>query len=291
MTVSPQVMLLGMLLPALVAGLSFWLLKKFLPTDMANRWAPSVCLIGGFLPGYFLSDVGYWPPTSHWQWLPVAILPAVIFGPLSREFGFGHVIRSFIFIPSACIAVWLLVPTWDSLEPSRLVHMLAWGGFLWLVMALLEPLTDKITAPTLAAVFIGTLLGGAIVVVQGGSTLFAKVLLIAMFGMGGLFLVVLMIARKDHLHGIACLFTLLLGGTILNGQVNTFTNVPLASYLLILLAPLTMWISRFGPLAHWGESAKTAVTIALPAITCLLAIFLAEWFAPNLLRQESFTRE
>lgn len=270
----------------MVAGLSFLLLKKFLPADRAQRWAPSVGLIGGFLPSYFLSDAGSWPPTSHWQWLPVAILPAVIFGPLSREFQFGNAIRSLLFIPPASIAVWLLVPTWDSLEPSRLVQMMAWGGLLWLVMSLLEPLADRITAPPLAAVFTGTLLGGAIVALQGESATFAEALLMAMCGMGGLFIAILTIARKDHLYGIACVYTLLLGGPIFNGQVNTFSNVPLASYLLILLAPLTMWLSRTSPLKHWGEAAKTILAIALPAITCLVAILLAEWFQPTLFRQE-----
>ncbi|MEX0791955.1 MAG: hypothetical protein WD045_02380, partial [Pirellulaceae bacterium] len=162
-------------------------------------------------------------------------------------------------------------------------QMIAWGGFLWLVTLLLEPLTDRISAPPLAAVFTGTLLGGAIVVFQGDSARFAQVLLTAMCGMGGLFLAVTVIARKNHLLGLACSLTLLVGGPILIGQANTFSNVPLASYLLIILAPLTMWISRTRPLAHWSESAKTTVTIAIPAVTCLAAILLAEWFEPMLL--------
>ncbi|MEX0793402.1 MAG: hypothetical protein WD045_09720, partial [Pirellulaceae bacterium] len=104
--------------------------------------------------------------------------------------------RSLLFVPPAFLAVWLLVPTWDSLEPSRLVQMLAWGGFLWLVISLLEPLADRITAPPLAAVFTGTLLGGAIVVFQGDTARFSQVLLTATCGMGGLFLAVIVIARK-----------------------------------------------------------------------------------------------
>lgn len=272
----------GMVLPALVAGLAFSLLTKVLPAERAKRWSAAVSLIGGFSFGYFLSSFAVWPPTSHWHWLPVAVLPGLVFGPLSREFGLGDLLRSPLLLPPSLIAAWLLMPTWERLEPDPMLQMAAWAMLFWALMVAIEPLADRIPPITLSGVFSVVLFCGAVVVIQGETLRFGQTLLTAAFSMGGLFLANLTLGRRDHLLGIACPFVLLLGGPILVGQVSTFSGVPLASYLLVPLAPLTLWLTQVGPLAKSEGMAKMAAMFLLPTVTCLGAILLSEWIYPSL---------
>ncbi len=62
---------------------------------------------------------------------------------------------------------------------------------------------------------------------------------------------------------------------LLGGAVNTFSEVPTASFILVALAPCALWVLRLAPMRRW--SGRTLATSALVAvlIPCAIAVGLA----------------
>ena len=74
--------------------------------------------------------------------------------------------------------------------------------------------------------------------------------------------------------------SLFLAGGLLIGRVNSFSEVPLAGYVLIPASPLLLWGCVHGPLARPAGIQGVAIRTCLPLLMCGLALVLAamaEW--------------
>ena len=67
-------LLYGIVVPALLAGITIAVLHRFGPGEIFKRSAATVALVAGFLAGYGLLGLGPWQPAAHWHWLPWAVL-------------------------------------------------------------------------------------------------------------------------------------------------------------------------------------------------------------------------
>jgi hypothetical protein len=74
--------------------------------------------------------------------------------------------------------------------------------------------------------------------------------------------------------GIALPYAVLIGGAMLIGRVNSFSDVPWASYLMIPLAAATLWLSLVGPLAKTNGMRHRLVQ-TLPVLVSAVAVILA----------------
>ena len=62
---------------------------------------------------------------------------------------------------------------------------------------------------------------------------------------------------------------------LLGGAVNTFSEVPAASFILVALAPCLLWSLSLPPMRRWSGRNLAAVAIVLVLIPCVVAVVLA----------------
>lgn len=69
--------------------------------------------------------------------------------------------------------------------------------------------------------------------------------------------------------------TIFLPALMLAGAMNTFSEVPVVSFILVALAPCALWTLRLPPLAGGSERARALAALAAITIPCAIAIALA----------------
>lgn len=267
--------LLGFMLPAVLAGGVFAILSCFSRMGLAGRFAPSVAFAFGFLLGYFCLKLGSPLPDRHWHWLPYVLLLPLVLGPVSVASGVSATERVLLYALTSAIAFGFLVPTWEDLEPSRRMQWIFSAAAVVLIASLLEPLSGKFRGSLLALVlFIATVFGAAVLALSG-SLRFAQ---IAGAGAGAL-LGLAAVCRFDRdavpLRGLALAWVLFAWGILHVGRVDSFSDVPLASYLLIPLSPLSLWLLTIGPLSRLQGTKRLLLTLGLPLAVSLGAIAFA----------------
>lgn len=62
---------------------------------------------------------------------------------------------------------------------------------------------------------------------------------------------------------------------MLGGAANTFSEVPLASFILIALAPCALWSLRGPPMRHWSGRALAIAALVAVLVPCAVAVALA----------------
>lgn len=275
MPFSAMDVLLGFVLPALWAGGVFALLSRFSPDGFCARFAPSVAFVGGFLLGYFSLKLGPLVPESHWHWLPYVMLLPLVVGPVSVATGVTLLERLLLYALASVIAFWCLVPVRESLEPSRAALLLVSAGAVVLLACLLEPLSRKFSGSFFALILFLTLTFAAVLLAFSGSLRFAQIAGAGAGALAGVTGVCRLVPKADSLSGLSIGFVLFLWGILLVGRVNSFSNVPLASYLLIPLAPASLWLVTLGPLSRLKGKKRLLVSASLPIVISLVAIALA----------------
>ncbi len=242
-------LLYGGVVPVLVAGVSCWLVQRSLPRDLGERYAATVAILAGFLTGYALLALAPWTPTAHWHWLPYALLGASVAGPIACAGSVRWFERIFLNIAVATVAGWLLVPTWEDLAPSRPVHVIAVVVCMTALAALLEPLARRMPGPLLPVILWLTMTAAAVVLALSGSLRFAQIGVAAAAACFGIMLVACSRRDTNSIAGIGLPFAVIIVGLLLIGRVNSFSNVPMAAYLLVPAAPLLLWARVVGPFA------------------------------------------
>jgi hypothetical protein len=275
MPFSAAEILLGFVLPAVFAAGMFLALARTSPEGVLGRFGPALAFAGGFLLGYFLLRLGPVAPESHWHWLPYGVLLALIVGPVSRAAGVTWVERVLLYALVAAVAGWWLVPTWEDLEPSRTSQLLFWAALVVLSASLLEPLAGRFSGSLLGLVLFFTMVCASGVLALGGSLRFAQIAGAGAGSLAGLAIVARWGREVDSLQGVAMGFVILIWGSLLVGRVNSFSSVPLASYVLLPLAPLSLWLFARGPLSRLEGAKRTLIAISLPLAIAGCAVILA----------------
>jgi hypothetical protein len=265
--------LLGGVAPAIVAGVVLVLLRRFLPSELADRFAATVAVLSGFLTGYELLGLAPWMPTTHWHWLPYAMLGAAVIGPVAE--GGGAFKRVFSHMVMAVAAAWMLVPTWDDLDPSRTIYLVVIVVYVIGLASLLEPLVKRFPGPLLPAILWATMTTAAVVLALSGSLRFAQITLAGAAALFGLMLVACLKRDVNMLTGISSVFSVMAVGSLLIGRVNSFSEVPLASYMLVPVAPLLLWVCTTGPLSRLTSVKRSFVYASLPIVLLVGSVLLA----------------
>ena len=267
--------LFGLVTPAITACATFTVIQCLFLGPYRTRYATSLAQLAGFLIGYRLLSLGPWMATSHWHWLPVALIAAAVVGPVSCADGVGWMERLLLYLLVALVSAWFLVPTWDDLAPSRIVHFAVWAPCVAVTAALLELLAKRSKDRILLTVLWATIVTTAVLLALSGSLRFAQ---IALAGAGSLFgIVITSWWRREaaNMTGAGLQFSMLIVGSLLIGRVNSFSEVPLASYLLVPLAPISLWLFASGPLSNIDGWKRSLAALVVPVGLFGSAIALA----------------
>lgn len=241
--------------------------------DAARTIAANAAIAIGFLLGVRLLALSDWKPASHWQWLQYLGCLAAVLSVATTQIPL--VLRISLSAAMIGVSAWLLTPTWKSL-PLPYVWLVAIAGVSQLLLWLsLRPLVPRCNKSTMSIVLAGSAIGSAIVLTLAGSLRFGLLGGCIAASFSGL-PIALLLARSDRpLPDVSLLFVVLIGGALFVGRLNSFSNVPLISYALPLLAPLTLWPMQLKPMSSWTNRNLFLTSVSLAALPVFAAIAIA----------------
>jgi hypothetical protein len=264
----------GGLIPAALAAALWNLLPRRAGAPTLQRIATATAFVAAVHAGYWLLALGKPAPASHWEWLPWTLLlslAGVVPGASGTR---GRLLTTGLLLIVAVAASWVLVPRWEHLEPPRSVHLVALTAGIVLISVGLTPLAPRMPAARLFVLLAVVLVCESVILALAGSLRFAQIAGCGAAALSGMSLAAYFQRNGRTAEGIALPFAVLAAGMMLIGRVNSFSDVPLISYLLPPLAPLALWPLSAGPLA--GTTAPRRWLLAsLPVVLCLLAVGLA----------------
>ena len=260
----------GIAAPAAVSLVVALLLGR-LSSETWRRYAASIAFAAGYCAGFAL--IRPWDelvPSRHWQWTFYFALAAAAVGPISAAAGIHRIERWLLLVLSALVAAWLLVPTWDSLQPSRIVWVPLLTGYLFLLAAALEPLAGILPARNLLGLLTLAAGGSAALITAAVSLNYGQAAGAAAAALLGCTLALLLSANADHLRGMIAAYTAIAGAWAFVGCIDP--QVPVPGLLLAPAAPLVLWCFAWGPLVKLrGAGAMAAQTTAVVAILAAAA--------------------
>src|SRR5690606_22524823 len=112
------------------------------------------------------------------------------------------------------------------------------------------------------------------ILAAAGSLRFAQIAGCGAAALAGMALVAYFNRAKRTADGIALPFAVFAAGMMLIGRVNSFSDVPLISYLLPPVAPLALWLTMAVPTARTAATRRWLL-LSIPIVLCLLAVGLA----------------
>ena len=265
----------GGVTPIIVTIVVLWIVRRYFSIDGRDRHSASIGTLVGFLVGYGLLSLAPWTPTAHWHWLPPVSLVAAIVGPIACAEGVTMVERATLYVLVALAAGWVLVPDWEDLSPSRNVHLAAFTIYVVVSTCLLQILSKRFVGPLLPFVLWATIMAAAIVLALSGSLRFSQMAIAMAGALFGIVLIACVWRDANHLHGIALLFSVTAVGSLLIGRVNSFSEVPLASYLMIPAAPLFVGCCSVGRFSKLAGAKRFLVLAMLPCLLLAVAVLMA----------------
>jgi hypothetical protein len=268
--------------PAATALAAASLVRLIAPAGLAKRIALPLGLAAGFFVGYLIlpDDRAAIVPVRHWHWLPWVGAAAVL-GAISREgvtrARFGAVERWLVFAALALFAAWNLVPLWPHLTPPRLYSVQLVAAYLFLLMAGLWHLPDRLLGRLSLVILLTSAIASALLITIAVSMRMGNVGAIAAAATAGCVMAALV---GDHAplstRSLLPAFALLVGGMAYVGAIEA-TPRPLV--LLPSIVPLVLWLFAAGPLGRLSPrwSAAMQVTLVLMILLGVIAwVALAE---------------
>src|SRR5690242_14769574 len=125
----------GAAIPAAISLAVIWLARKFLSPNAAPRYAAAVAMSAAFFLGSAMYLAGEClVPSRHWHWLVYLGMAASVIGPVALASGVHAAERWLLVLLLSIVAACLLVPTWSSLQQTRLALVIILASYLFLLM-------------------------------------------------------------------------------------------------------------------------------------------------------------
>lgn len=267
----------GIGIPALVGLALLWNLRWMLPTDLGRRYAPSLALGGGVIAGYFLLPLGPVQPETHWHFLPHALLIAAVVGIVSASNDLILLDRLLLYSIVSLGISFVLIPTWDDLNPPRLQYLSGLSAMIVVLALLYGRLIEHAPGPFLPFIFCVTSICGAVLLAHSGSLLFGQIGLTAVGSLLGMTLACRLDKNSQSLDGLGFPLAIFLCCSMMIGQTNSFSSIPIYAYAVLPVAPLGLFMT-----ANSKQSGIKGllVRLLLPALICGVALGIAFWFEP-----------
>lgn len=234
--------------------------------SFSKRWGRAAGAIGcaaGWLVAVFALDLFPIAPNweQSWSWLPALAVAAGVIGA-STPRGPARAISSALL---AGLAAGLLVPAWESLADARNAIRIVVSAVVF-ALAMMDHAGELEGSRIPALVFAFAAGVAAFILERGGTASFAQMA-------GALAATWAGLAVFGHRPGVVSgglpVFAVLHAGLLASGRFNSFSEVPLSSFVLAALAPLSMAI----PLPNIRH--KMLIRFGLVAVVAAVAVVLA----------------
>ncbi|QDV22318.1 hypothetical protein [Aureliella helgolandensis] len=307
----------GAVLPLIVT----WVLVVLAGCTLSSRLrrlAAPLAWIAGLHVGYWSLGLGPAAAEAHWHWIPYVISAAAVLSIVVALWfhgsrGDGRIWASVCFFAFAAACGYLIIPTWESLQPSRNVYMFVWPLLATAVFyyassavrrgraaagdssetnvsalpnatALADSGTagadarDALSHRNLAILSWLIFAALSIVLLLSGSLRFSQMALSMSAASAGLFLASLM--RPRHVEYGLTLFPIVLAlcSLLFIGKINSFSKVPLASYLLLPVAWVGLEAAILARTRDWPAWSQTLSVVVVAALIAACSVGLAAWY-------------
>jgi hypothetical protein len=221
----------GLLLPAVIAlvcGLSLWL--RSMTPPVGRLLAAAGVGLGWLVATFTLGLVPFLPESAQaWHWLPALVVAAIVAGRMPEAWPVRVICAALLAVATA----YALVPDWEDLAPRRIQIQTLLGAAVFATALLDRPM--RTTGGRASTILLALTAGAAAAVLElGGTGIFAQMA-------GALAAALLGISFAAHRPGVGAGFmpivAVLVPGLLATGRFHTYSQVPLASYLLVALAP------------------------------------------------------
>ncbi|MCI0341765.1 MAG: hypothetical protein L0216_11560 [Planctomycetales bacterium] len=280
--ITPSMFLLGVLLPALVAGLAIVL--AVVPARPASErgerrraWAVPLGLGAATLVGHWgVTGLPSVPPAESTQWLFVIAAAATALGlaealrPVS--FGWTWALRSVVVVSALALLLRpILRSTWGPIEGPLMVAALAIGASAsW---AILDRLADRARGPGFPLALSVLAGGGAVAVGLSGSQLVAQLAGALAAALGAAASVAWLSPGLAWSRSAAAVPALVLPALWVEGRF--YSELPWSSLALLALAPGFALAGAVGPLGRLGPRAGALAQAGLTSLPVAAAVALA----------------
>lgn len=259
----------GVALPAAITAVGHLLFRD--PADALSagrsRFGGALALGGGFLAAFAGFDWAPMQPTDAWHWLPYLALGAVLLDLLALLRPEARWLPILWRLPAAAVAAWLLVPTFSDLETTRPYWQLGLTLGIFALWETLDVLTRSWPGSSYPfALGLVTLAAPPLLLLSGNAKLAQLSGVVPVIVLTTALLAWL--KGQPHLtNGLIGGVAVLLPGMVLEGYWNSFSGIPLVSYLFIAAAPLAGLLLVLPP-----KVARFAVFFVPVAIGLILAV-------------------
>ena len=261
----------GFLAPALAAGAVLWLSLWFC-RDRAAPLGLALALLAGLATGNWFRDVfPFVPQHAGWPWLPALTIAAMGAELTVHVRVVPRFMVGLLRVASACLAAYVLVP-------ANLRSQALWGGVLlaamilceWLVLGRRAQQSRNGWVPLVAAL---ALAAAAIVLIHAHSARLSDAATMASASFTAIAAIVWL--RPVEAGVVAAASSVLLPGLLLSAYAETFSDVPVASFLLVAVSPLTLAASCLLPRKRLHVRVVRLVELVLFLTSLLAAVGLA----------------
>lgn len=239
-----------------------------LPATESARYTGAFGCAAGFLSAYTYLEPKHLLPVSQWQWLPWLTLVAAVIGPISIASGLKLFERWALSAILALAAAWFLVPTRATLEPGRSTYIIAVAVALTLLWNLMDrPAQTQSGLPLMLALAVTCISGAALVALAVSIRIgFLGAAGAAAMTGGGISAAM----KRDcaTVRGILAPASIILVGVLLTAQLNGLQPPVI---ILILSAPLTLWLFEGGPLSKLEGLQSQLVKMIVVAVPQIAA--------------------
>ncbi|MBI5757621.1 MAG: hypothetical protein HZA46_03790 [Planctomycetales bacterium] len=260
----------GIVVPAAVSVATMWLSRQLLSAETSSRYSAAAAFAAAYGVGYLL--LPSWAelvPKRHWHWTPYLALAAAVTGPISAANGLHLVERWLLYLMTAFVSAWLLVPTWASLQPPRSVCVPLLTGYLFLLAAMLEPLLSRLPAAAISAQLTISSACTAILVAGFISVTYAQTAGIVAAALTGCLLAASFSSGTTTARGLSLAYSVTVGGWAFIGCIEP--QRPAFGLLLAPVAPLSLWWCVSGPVSRLHRRAAATVQTVMVLIHLAIA--------------------
>jgi hypothetical protein len=259
----------GFLLPGLF---SFACLALAARSDVRRRRDLLGALVFLPLPLWcFCLDVCPWRPAENWHWLPWLAITACLIHALPRTKWILWIFYTLFSVAAA----WALVPDVERLAPER---------WIWLSAFPLVLLASFDSTIMLSRRLVGPAFPFYLLLCTGAAALLAFCASIASMAQAAGVLAGVVVGcclaswrfpAKSLTSAIVPGWVVLYAGITIDARLYTWSEVPLVSFILVLLAPLMIWLTVLPPVRKMNAGRRTMLTGLLVMIPLAVGLYLA----------------
>ena len=274
-----KVLLNGVLLPALIAGLALfvaWRPWRRGGAAAGGHWGGAIGLAAGYAVGHgLLAGWPAFPAVSSTQWLfwlafgamGIGLLDALVRLPAAARWG----IRGATSLLVGWILLRPLTATWGA--GTSVLWILAVGAGIFAFWSLADRAVRDRPGAGMPIAFLALTAGGSAVLLLSASALLAQLAGVVAATLGAAMVLAFWRPSVSLERGAVPVVGVLLPALWVSGHF--YAEMPLASAALLLVAPAALWLGRIGPFRDWTRWKSALAHVGAVMAPVILALGLA----------------